>query len=193
MTQQFRYDKKAMTLVELILAIILLNIIILTGLSMELGIRRIFSSTDTEAQLLAEAVPIMTMVAKDINQAIGDVVVPLADYPYDYVSGGGESQHWIRKDVNGNGLADAGDTFVVYRYRDNSWVPPYTLDYCPDIGIGSYSLLSDRVTQFSIAAPVNGTSNISLTLRKNASLAANYTNPQITLNTSAQYRGYSYN
>ncbi|MFH0940644.1 MAG: hypothetical protein V1840_02170 [Candidatus Omnitrophota bacterium] len=178
-----------MTLVELVLAIILLNIIILTGLSMELGMRRIFSSTDSEAQLLAEAVPIMTMVTKDINQAVGDVVNVAADYPYNYILSGGISRYQIRRDLNSNGLADSGDRFAEYRYN----VSNYTLDYRPDSTTGSYTQLTNRAAQFSISAPVNGVSNISVTLRKNASLAANYTNPQVTLNSSAQYRGYSYN
>ncbi len=188
MTQQFRSNEKAMTLVELILAIILLNIIILTGLSMELGIRRIFSSTDTEAQLLAEAVPIMTVVARDINMAVGDVVNVTADYAYFNNTVGINIYYFIRKDVNGNGLPDSSDEFVQYRFRDTA----HTLDYRPDSTGGPWTSLSDRVIFFSIFAPVSGVSNISLTLRKNASLAANYTNPQVTLNSSAQYRGYSY-
>ena len=188
MTQQFRSDKKGMTLVELILAIILLNIIILTGLSMELGIRRIFSSTDLEAQLLAEAVPIMTMAAKDINQAVGDIVNSPADDAYSYDPTSPYFKYYIRRDTNGNGLADGNDGWAEYRYRAST----YTLDYrFPNIGV--YTVLSDRVTQFSISSPVNGTSIVSLTLRKNASSAANYTNPQVTLNSRAQYRGYSYN
>ena len=122
MTQQFRSDRKAMTLVELILAIILLNIIILTGLSMELGMRRIFSSTDIEAQLLAEAVPIMTMVAKDINQAVGDIVNVPADDAYSYdPTIPPFDKYYIRKDVNGNGLADGGDPFAEYRYRASTY------------------------------------------------------------------------
>ncbi len=188
MTQQFR-SNKAMTLVELILAIVLLNVVILTGLSMELGMRRIFSSTDLEAQLLAETVPIMTMVTRDINRAVGDVIDVVGDSPYAYSVVGTNQFHYIRRDFNGNGLADASDRWVAYRYNASN----YSIFYSPDISLGAYSLLSDRVAAFSISAPVNGVSNISSTLRKNASLAANYTNPQVTLNSSAQYRGYSYN
>ena len=188
MTQQFKSDKKAMTLVELILAILLLNVIIMTGLSMELGIRRIFSSTDFEAQLLTEAAPILTKVAADIMRSVGDNASPITNYPYNYSYSGGYYRYLIRKDQNANGVADAGDIFADYRYSPSS----YTLEYRPDSASGGYVSLSDKVTSFSISAPVNGTSNISLTLRKNVTLAANYTNPQITLNSIAQYRGYSY-
>ncbi len=187
MIRQFR-SNKAMTLVELILAIVLLNVVILTGLSMELGMRRIFSSTDLEAQLLAETVPIILKVTRDINQAVGDVT-NVSNYAYTYIPSGGYNRYLIRSDMNFNGLADSGDRFAEYRYAPST----YILEFRPDSTSGGYTLLSDRVTAFSISPAVNGTSSISVTLRKDASLVANYTNPQITLNSNAQYRGYSYN
>ena len=150
MIQQFRSDKKAMTLIELILAIVLLNVIILTGISMELGIRRIFSSTDFEAQLLSEAVPIMMMVAKDINRAVGDIFVPAVDNASYNDTVGAKVTYYIRKDANVNGLADGGDIFAEYRYS----LLTDRLDYRPNSSHGGYTRLSDRVANFYISAPV---------------------------------------
>ena len=76
------YKRRGLTLVELVLALLLLSVVILTGVSMELGMRRIFSSADTEAQLLQEAAPIMALVTKVINRGIGqsNIIPPCSSF-----------------------------------------------------------------------------------------------------------------
>ena len=185
MKYSFR-NKSATTLIELILALLLLNVVILTGLSMELGLRRIFSSADLEVQVLDETAPIVTMIAKDISKGIGDIANG-RHTPYTLWASGGDSHYSIRYDSNRNGMFDAADDQTDYRYTAAS----NTLSYTHNLSAGTYVVLSDKVVGFSISAPVNGASDIFVRLRKDTSIAASYTNPEVTVNSSAQYRAYS--
>ncbi|HAJ56872.1 MAG TPA: hypothetical protein DCL35_03770 [Candidatus Omnitrophica bacterium] len=174
-----RSSNDGVTLIELILAMVLVGAIIMTGLSMELGLRRIYSSTDFEVHLLDEAAPIMAMVTKDINRGVGAVAT--AQSPF-------SGTYRIYYDSNFNGMRDAADTAVEYQYNSAT----YNLNYRRTLS-GPWQLLSDKVTSFSIAAPVNGVSTFSISLKRSPSLGTGYTNPQIAVTSSAQYRGYSIN
>lgn len=180
-----------MSLVELILAILLLNVVILTGISMELGMRRIFSSTDTETQLLDETAPIVALIAKDINRGIGDATNPPASYAYDTtcLASGGDPLFCIHVDSNNNGVSDAGDIKVAYRFHPATNELWYYRN-----SAGGYEILSGKVTAFSITAqPANGTAAISITLVKNPAQGVSYTNPQLTTTSSAQFGEFSLN
>lgn len=173
------FKGRAMTLVELVLALLLLSVVIMTGISMELGLRRIYSSTDFEAQLMNEAAPILTMVAKSINRGIGSVGNPAFSTP-------GAGRFQIRIDSDGDGVAEATDTVVEYRLASNE------LRYYPDASAASFVLLSDRATAFSIGSPTaSGFSTIALTLQRIPGGTFNLTNPNITISSSAQFRAYS--
>ena len=184
--------KRALSLIELILSIALLSVVILTGLSMELGVRRILSSTDVEAAVMGEAVFLMTWVTRDINQGIGTVFSPV----YSTASSGNDKNYSIRIDRNrtapfaANGLADANDRWVVYRFRGDL-VPPQ-LWYYADAGSGSYKILSNTCTVFLIDPPdSNGISAVTIGVRRDAAQPGNATNPEITLRTSVHYRELS--
>jgi len=176
-----------LTLVELVLAILLLSVVILTGISMELGTRHIFSSTDTETQLLQEAAPIMTLVSKVINRGIGQN----SSYPFVATVNANEGQFTIRVDSNNNGMADAGDVWVYFRFLNNSGGIQHQLRYYPDNTSASYQSLSQRVIFFNITNPVDGFSNITLTLRKDPNNSVNSANPEVTVQSNAQYREFS--
>lgn len=59
--------KKAITLVELTLAIMLMSMIVLAGYSLELTMRRMSVAPRVEAQLLDELIPIMELIGKDFE------------------------------------------------------------------------------------------------------------------------------
>jgi hypothetical protein len=188
---RLRSDKSAVTLVELILAVLLLNVIIMTGLSMELGIRRIFISADQEITLMDEAIPIVTLVAGDIIQGIGDVANATHSPYRTWVSGGGRTHYTIVRKVNGTGAWDTLDnaSAIDYSFRSST----NTLERTNNLSSANYVELSDRVVNFSISAPANGVSTIFLQLRKDPAAATNVTNPEISLRYGAHYRGYSLN
>lgn len=181
-------DKNAVTLVELILAVLLVNVVIMTGLSMELGIRRIFSSTDQEIMLMDEAAPIVAMVARDIVRGVGDTA-NATHSPYWSWPSGGRTHYAIVSKVNGTGVWDSIDfaSAADYEYEPAS----YTLRYARNISAGVYRDLSNRTTAFSISPPVNGSSAIFIQMRKDPTMPNSITNAEISLNFSAQYRGFS--
>ena len=184
--------KNGMSLVELILAILLLNVVILTGISMELGLRRIYTSTDVESQLLGETAPIIAMITKDINRGIGDSTNPPVSYPYDttcVASAGSDPVFCIHADSSGDGIYDPmTDKEVAYRFHPSA----NELWYYMDASAGGYSILSGKVTGFSVVPqPANGTAVISLSVRKDPTQAVNATNPELNITSEAQFREFS--
>jgi len=176
-----------MTLVELVLALVLLNVIILTGISMEFGTRRILSSTDLEAQLLGELSPILTRISRDISRGIGQFNVS----PYGSTPVGGCSPTLrILTDSNGNGVVDVGtDITVAYGYRNSA----HEMRYFPNVASPSYSVLSDRISSFSVSYnATSGQVRFAIGARINASTGVNLTNPEIIVNSSGQFRGSSF-
>lgn len=187
---------EGMTLLELILAVLLLNVVILTGISMELGLRRIYRSTDLEIQLLDEASPILAMVTKDINRGMGAWALGYPNWPYaSSTVAGSYDEFRFRLDsrISPDGMFGTGDMWVGYRWITGG-ADQYQLQYYPDAFGSDYEVLSHRVTAFSVIPPAaDGTSNIILELRRDPSAAAGYTNPQVNLESSAQYRETSFN
>ncbi len=165
----------------------LLSLVILTGLSMELSMRRVFTTADTEAQLLGEATPIMTMVTKDINRGIGTIF----SSPYAFSASGLDQSFMIRIDSNMNGTSDPGDRFVNYRFRGD--LSPTQLWYYHNASTGVFEVLSNKVTVFYVSPPdASGASNVTLRVRKDPTTAVSYFNPEVGLIATAEYREYSY-
>ena len=188
MNQAFK--KQGLTLVELILAILLLNVVLLGGISLEMGVRRIFYSSSSDAAQFNEISAIMAFITKDINRGVGW----LGQLAYMSVMVDGLPTWEIRVDSNGNGIADAGDVIVGYQFDNIS----HQLRYYPNVNIKSnYSILSSQVESFGIDAPndstgfVTGVSRIYLRLRRDPSQNKSYTNPELDMESAAQYRSQS--
>ena len=167
------YKRRGLTLVELVLALLLLSVVILTGVSMELGMRRIFSSADTEAQLLQEAAPIMALVGKVVNRGIGENI----SYPLAITGSTSTLANFnICIESNNDSKATAADTWVDFRFINNSAGIKHQLRYYPSNASASYQLLSQRVVFFNITNPDpvnNPFSNVTLILRKDPDTPAN--------------------
>lgn len=174
-----------MTMVELILSLLLLNVVILTGISMEFGARRIFSSADLESLLLGELAPIATAITSDVNRGIGN----RANLSYSYANlPGCAATLRIRTDADNDGECSAGDVWVAYCRT----AAGYVLRYYPDAAIpATFTDLSNRITFFT--APFsNDTLTIVLAARVIPGSAVNLTNPEVVINSSAQFRGASF-
>lgn len=197
--------QKGMTLVELVLALLLLNLIILTGLSMEIGVRRLFSSSDREAQLLSEIAPVVTRVTRDISRAIGAPGDP--PYQYGRLNCGMIGAGWValnissdyvvcfRRDTNNNALADVGDLWIAYLWRNSSaWPNNGELVYYSNLTDPNQNVtLTNRMWNFSVSAPnANGVATVFMSARYNVSPTGqvNATNPQVNLSVAAQYKSY---
>ena len=184
-------SKRGVTLVELVLAILLVNVVILTGLSMEMGMRKLFSGSDFSTELNSEAATIMTFVAKNINRAIGAQALGGAYLPYSTVGAAGWS---FLQDTNSNGAPDPGlDIRCAFRFFNANGQLCYYTDVT-NINGAPTIVLTTHCTQFSISDPAGvGYSTIRLGLKRNISAAVNATNPALNFITKAQYLGASFN
>ncbi len=181
---------RGVTLVELILAMLLLSVVVLTGVSMEMGLRRLFFVSDVESELMGEAAGILTFVSKRINTAPGN----LQNTPVDNLTVAGQYiRYRVRRDTNMDGVLEPTDGADEFYYCmnwgglvDELW---YGRNGAPVV------MLSDKVVFFRIGNATgegcDGCSFVTLTLRRDPSRPVNATNPEITLNTTAQYRGMS--
>jgi hypothetical protein len=176
------------TLVELILAILLLNVIILTGLSMEMAVRRVLLSTDYEGQLSSEAGSVVTMVTKKINLAIGTATAPFMST----VVTGVFTTYAFQMDTNNNGIWEPGiDQTRGFRYY-TSGVNQYRV-YLMRNGV-EVMLLTNRSMNFAIVPNfTDGSANVTVTLRRDPANAINLTNPEATLVSFGQVRAASLN
>lgn len=173
--------KEGMSLVELLMALVLLNMLIMTGVSMEFGIRRVLSSADAESRVMGEISPIVTQLTKDVNRAIGNAQASPACRAYQLnILAGCNPSIVLRRDSNGNGVAEATDLTVGYGWNAAS----FEIRYYPNAAVAAYDVLSNKITDFSIAA---GTGVIRFGIRGRLlpAQAVNLSNPEITVNSSA--------
>ncbi len=176
---------------ELILAMLLLSVVVLTGLSMEMGLRRLFFASDAESELMGEAAAILTFVSKKISLAPGDIdnspVVNLT------VGGGQLIRYGVRWDSNMNGIVEATDGWEEFYYCIN-WAGLVNQLWYGRNGT-PILMLSDKVVFFRIGNATgegcDGCSFVTLRLRRDPTNPVNATNPEVTLNTSVQYRAMS--
>lgn len=188
--------KRGLTLIELLLASLLVSVVVLTGLSMELGMRKIFTSSDFSTQLNSEAAAILAFVSKKINQGSGAqnytnlsvyVSVPQADGTSWFIG-----QETYPTPIPDGVPQPGNDTAVAFRYF-TSGANNHQIWYYQNSAGAPTLRLTNRATNFAIGAPTaSGFSTIRLTLRRDPSNAANATNPEVTFNTSAQYRSASF-
>jgi hypothetical protein len=202
-----KFNSHGLTLVELVLAVLLVNVVVLTGLSMEMGMRKLFTGTDFTVELNNEAVGVLQLVTKVINRAIGaQRIAGLEPFRTEVAP---LSHAWsIWQDTNGNGVPDPGiDTRCAFRYfisgpnvgqvvyyRDVADMllgnPPTSVltTHCPaPLGVNA----GFRITDPALAASY-GFSNIRLLLRRDILAAPNATNPQLDFYSRAQYLGASF-
>ena len=66
-------DFKGITLIELVMAVSLLSVIVLTGVSIEMTMRRMNIKPTVQSKLMGELIPVVEMIKKDFYQQIGNV------------------------------------------------------------------------------------------------------------------------
>lgn len=183
---------RGMTLVELVLALLLLNAVILTGISLEFATRRITSSTDLESQLIGEIAPIVSRIIKDASQSVGNSVN--WSYSIDPIFAmfvNCDSAIAIRLDANSNGFPDAADEWSIYGY--NASLGQMIL--FPDAlggGASPSEVLSDKISGFDVRNGTTGEVIFAISARNNPLSAVNITNLEVTINSSVNFRGSSF-
>lgn len=115
------------TLVELLIATVLLVVVVLGFSSIEMFGRFHMTSSDKRTQIQNEASFVLEDMAKQISKATGYRNNPAVDTGD--ISGDSAIRIYIDSNQDGQ-----GDRWIAYRYRDNSAPPSdrYQVWYCPE-------------------------------------------------------------
>lgn len=144
---------QAVTLVELMVAVFLLSMILLTGATVDLASRRFLRVSDRQAELQNEISPILLGIKRDVNRAVGwsgnsGIAIPAGN------------RIDIRMDVDANGIQHNPPTMAT---GDDRWYTYQTVGnemryYGPYVGalpgvcaLPACRVLSSRVTGFFTA------------------------------------------
>ena len=204
-------NTSAMTLVELIVATILVGIIMLGIVAIELAMRRTFSTTSKSAALSMRVSAAMLHFSRNISQAIGDgsshgvrleEVTVLPDTCMKF---------YVRKDTQGSPANYADDVWMRYKHYTSG---DSSLTFCDDIGVagdedpivgdpgcnscsGEYELLRvNRLTYDRVVDPVNLQyyTQVELTAYYDNSGVTNdkVVNPMFTMRTNISYMSHSW-
>ena len=65
--------KNGVTLIELMVAVALLGVILLTAATLDVAARKFFNASDRVAEMQCEVSPVLLRIKKDINQAQGNI------------------------------------------------------------------------------------------------------------------------
>jgi type II secretory pathway pseudopilin PulG len=180
------FKPHGMTLIELVMAIVLLNIVILTGISIEMGMRRIFTSTDVEAQLLGDAGPILSLLSRAVTAAIGDARSGFNAYRV--VTSGSNTALYVYADAGTLGIRDAGDRPILFNLSSAGVGQP-RFYYSANTSTGVSEMLSSHVAAFNVSLnSTSGLLNIAMDLRQNISQAVGVTNPGAIVTTRLRSR-----
>jgi hypothetical protein len=194
-----KFKENGLTLVELIISILLLNVVILTGLSMEMGMRKLFTGADYTSDLEAEAASTMTFVTKKINKAIGAQALGGGYLPYQLIGAGRWS---LLQDTNTNGIPEPGtDVRCAFRYFDSGANKGQVCYYddVANINGAPTMILATHCIGFDISdpaapdpddpyGPYSGYSTVKIQLIRDISnVVPNATNPTVFSATNAQY------
>ena len=165
------YEKKrAFNLVELLIAVLLLGTVMLTGITIELAMRRMQIKPEAQIRLLDELIPVVERIRKDFQGQIGT----LDNSSVWIESSGDERRLVIRVDTDNSGTISGGDLRHAYRWNGTVGDP---IEYSAD-----NSTFGERAAEgicgFSVSKAYGGTAlNLSIG-------AGGYADQNVYLNTT---------
>jgi type II secretory pathway pseudopilin PulG len=141
---------KSITLLELIIAMVILGFVVAGLYSIEIFSRAQLTAVDRRSRLQAEASYLLEHMAKNINQAIGDF--NNAAVSNTTLDGDQAVTIWI--DLNQNGKRDPAplDRQIGYSYRGT---PDFQARYYFDATPGLYEVISQRIFNLTWSATDN--------------------------------------
>ena len=165
--------KKALTLIELVLAVALLAVIVLAATSIDVAARYFFKSSDTKSRVLNEASLIVEHIQKRASQSSGFIdnpgirpAVPFADSSFLEIRLDGDSpltfddasDRWVRYDFNGNNL--------VFTDGSNAEIISSKVTHCAFSSASSGAAVDMEITvQYIPNEPMDPKENPQVTLR----------------------------
>jgi hypothetical protein len=141
-------NRKAVSLIELLISLIILGLVILGFSSLDLFSSRQVSAANKKISTQNDAIYITEFIAKETNKAIGNFNAP----PTRPISVGGETGIALKIDVNENGRWDSPpDKEIAFLYRgavgSNNYQIRYYADFF-DAAPGSFVVVSNKAFQF---------------------------------------------
>ena len=170
--------KKAVTLIELTMAIALMGVVVLGVASFDVGSRRFLQSSERNTQVLNEATLIMDRISKDAFTAVGRVNAAAITVAGNTVT--------INQDTNNDG---AVDTVVSYSLAGNQLTRAAG---------ANVEVLTNRATGFAVGNQIGNTVPVVLTLVFDVALPRNTVqeraannNPQVQVQSNMEVPGWS--
>ncbi|MFA5336738.1 MAG: prepilin-type N-terminal cleavage/methylation domain-containing protein [Candidatus Omnitrophota bacterium] len=170
--------KKAVTLIELTMAIALMGVVVLGVASFDVGSRRFLQSSERSTQVLNEATLIMDRISKDALTAVGRVNAAAITVAGNTVT--------INQDTNNDG---AVDTVVSYSLAGNQLTRAAG---------ANVEVLTNRATGFAVGNQIGNTVPVVLTLVFDVALPRNTVqeraannNPQVQVQSNMEVPGWS--
>lgn len=181
--------KRSVTLVELILASILLSVVILSAVSIDMTARYFFRSSDQKVQVLNDVGFLTEHVKSTVSCAHGWY----SDHGYDLAAI--QPSSWLRIRLDGGTPSDfTDDTWVQYRFDSAT----NEISYCSDWNGGctvAEKTLSNRIMDmgFSLASSDTGVL-LDIGARFDPSKAADpKLNPEVNFTTTVFFGEHSFN
>ncbi|MDP2938964.1 MAG: hypothetical protein Q8O13_02625 [Candidatus Omnitrophota bacterium] len=178
--------KKALSLTELIIAIVLLGTVFAAATAFNLATYKFYYSADKYAQTQLAIAPAMELISKNILQGIGAKDDPAVSFtgagpPYNNIT--------IRYDSTGNAQIDANDKKVEFKLQGN------IIKFDPDItNAGDEQEIATRVVNLSFTPDSDYfLIDVKITARFVPTQIAGSDNPEVTLETSVSQRLASIN
>ena len=170
-------QNKAFTLIELLIAIFLFGMVVLTGITVELAMRRMQIKPEAQVKILDELIPAVERIRKDFQRQIGTLdnsSLEIKDY-----------NRWlaIRVDSDNSANVTAGDEWRNYRWNGTVGDP---LEYSNDNFTGSYERMTENIILFNVVATEENTAlTVEIGARRHPGQGENIsTNPSAYLSTT---------
>lgn len=183
-------SSKGFSLTELLIAIVLMGLVMLTVVSVDITSRRYFKGSSEQAEVFDEAKIIMEHIIRNVQRGIGDIDNPgLAIYD-------GGIRIRVNLDDDGNGIADRT---VEYAYQGN---PNYRIVFDSDVSAGNPTedFADGRTLSATFSFAKDASNNdipnhldIEIVARQDPSEEVGPDNPETTLTSSAVLRAMSCN
>jgi len=186
--------RKAVTLIEVLIAISLLGFVIISVTTVDLFMRRQFQETDIRAHLLNEISPAMEHMLKNLAQGIGDINNPGINTD----SIGGDRAFRVRIDRNNTPHNYADDVWVAYRYRSAA-APSgrYQIWYCNNCAnppcttcspAWGSEVIAKKIYNTTFTLSGNNLLGIEIIARQDPTSPSSLENPEVRLNSQAYLR-----
>jgi competence protein ComGC len=194
MKVKLKSRKTAITLVELLIAILLLSSVLLTAVSIELAMTKMQIGPTIKIKLIDELIPVVEKIKRDYGKHLSTL-----DDPGIVLQDSGRTLLIRMDDASGTspGRIGADDPWYVFRWSGASFSNDVSasIEYFNNATPGSVERLAEGITYFRVTAPTSDANEaITVEIKKKFDYSAAedlVNNPSTDLKTTIYSRGAS--